>query len=205
MTKTNRQYERMAEAAAEKLRLRSPEELAAKTGFFWDDKQLTAASLGIPVAVSPADWSVSPGLDSWHALTILQYLASTTGAMPTGCFLSISDFRSGGLARGTSFDRLNDSAIQRLGTYPVSVLRSAADMLGGTELKEKSDLTFLFSFLPYLPIKLNLWLADDDFPASGKVLFDASAETELQVEAAGTAAGILLTLLEAAAVRLQGA
>lgn len=58
------------------------------------------------------------------------------------------------------------------------------------------DLSFLFSFLPHIPIKFNLWLPDEEFPASGKILFDASAENDLQIEAAGTAAAICLSLLE---------
>ena len=54
----------------------------------------------------------------------------------------------------------------------------------------------MFSFLPHIPIKFNLWLPDEEFSASGKVLFDASAENDLQIEAAGTAAAICLSLLE---------
>ena len=56
--------------------------------------------------------------------------------------------------------------------------------------------SFLFSFLPHIPIKFNLWLPDEEFSASGKILLDASAENDLQIEAAGTAAAICLSLLE---------
>ncbi len=60
----------------------------------------------------------------------------------------------------------------------------------------KADMTIRFFFLPNFPLVLNLWLEDEDFPASGKVLLDAAAESVLQVEAAGTAAGVLLSMLE---------
>ena len=100
------------------------------------------------------------------------------------------------MAKGTSFDRDNDRIISRIGLHDPQAIREAAAKLGGTELHEKSDLSFLFSFLPHIPIKLNLWLPDEEFPASGKVLFDASAENDLQIEAAGTAAAICLSLLE---------
>ena len=86
--------------------------------------------------------------------------------------------------------------ISRIGLHDPQAIREAAAKLGGTELHEKSDLSFLFSFLPHIPIKFNLWLPDEEFPASGKVLFDASAENDLQIEAAGTAAAICLSLLE---------
>ena len=100
------------------------------------------------------------------------------------------------LGKGTSFDRDNDRIISRIGLHDPQAIREAAAKLGGTELQEKSDLSFLFSFLPHIPIKFNLWLPDEEFSASGKILFDASAENDLQIEAAGTAAAICLSLLE---------
>lgn len=196
MTNTNLQYERMAQAAGQILQQRNPAQLAKLTGFHWDGRQLTAATLGIPIAISWSDLSITPRLDMWHELTILQYLANAAGTLPVGQFLSLSDFRVGGMVRGTSFDRENNRILERIGTLPVSSIREAAAKLGGSEFQGRADFNAVFSFLPHIPMQLNLWLEDEDFPASGKVLFDASAETDLQVEAAGTAASILLTLLE---------
>lgn len=198
----NRQYELMAGAALDKIQKCAPSALAERMNFGWDGQQLTALSLGIPFSIRWQDGEVQPKLNSWHALTILQYLANGEGIEPTGRYIALSDFRQGGLARGISFDRGNDRVLERLGTYDAATLRAGAVKLGGRELREKPDLTFLFSFLPKLPVKLHIWLADEDFPATGKVLFDASAERDLQIEAAGTAAGILLELLEKAAAEL---
>ena len=194
--KNNRQFELMHSAAIQKLKNTDPKQLSALTGLSWNGNEFEAETLGIPIRINWPDCRIVPEVDMWHNLTILQYLTNTEGITPTGKFIAISEFHSGGLARGTSFDRENDRTISRIGQYDPQLIRNAASKLGGVEQNEKSDLTFLFSFLPNVPIKLNLWLADEDFPASGKVLFDASAEYNLQIEAAGTAAAICLSHLE---------
>lgn len=192
----NRQYELMEDAARQKLRHANPKHLAELTGLCWNGAEFEADTLGIPIRISWPECRIVPELDMWHNLTILQYLANSRGAALTGKYISMGEFYSGGLSRGASFDRENDCIIGRIGQHDLQTIRKAAAMLGGIELEEKPDLTVLFSFLPHIPMKFNLWLADEEFPASGKVLFDTSAETDLQVEAAGTAAGILLVLLE---------
>lgn len=194
--KNNRQYALMRSAAIQKLRDADPERLSALTGLRWDGREFEAETLGIPIRISFPDCRSLPELDMWHELTILQYLGNTKGTKPTGKFIAMGEFHSGGLARGTSFDHENDRTIGKIGLHDPQAIRKAAAKLGGTELHEKSDLAFLFSFLPHIPMKLNLWLGDEDFPASGKVLFDASADPDLQVEAAGTTAGILLAMLK---------
>lgn len=192
----NRQYELMHTAAQQKITKADPAQLAAQTGLFWNGAAFEGKTLGIPIRISWPECKITPALELWHELTILQYIANTDGADLSGRFISMSEFSTGGLARGTSFDRENDRTIGCIGVHPVSAIQKAAEKLGGTEISDRADLAFLFCFLPKVPIKLSIWLADEEFPASGKVLFDAAADTTLKVEAAGTAAGILLSLME---------
>ena len=186
----------MRSAARQKLEGADPVRLSVLTGLCWDGRTFDTETLGIPIRISWPECQISPALEMWHDLTILQYLANTKGTTLMGKFLALSEFHAGGLAKGTSFDRDNDRIISRIGLHDPQAIREAAAKLGGTELQEKSDLSFLFSFLPHIPIKFNLWLPDEEFPASGKILFDASAENDLQIEAAGTVAAICLSLLE---------
>ena len=46
-----------------------------------------------------------------------------------------------------------------------------------------------------LPVILKIWLPDEDFPASGRLLLDASADHYLTIEDAVTVAEILLERL----------
>lgn len=192
---SNRQYTLMLDAVRQRLKGSDPVHLSVLTGFHWSGTSFETETLGKPIHISWPDCRIMPAVDLWHDLTILQYLANTQGTALTGKFISMSEFCSGGMARGTSFDRENDRTISCIGQFPASSIREAASRLGGIELPGKSDLAFHFSFLPRIPVILNLWLADEEFPASGKVLFDSSAEQDLQVEAAGTVSGVLLSLL----------
>lgn len=190
------QFQRMREASLRKLEGTDPTVLAEKTGFRWDGSHLMGETLGISLSVSWPECTILPALEPWHELTVLQYLANAQGMLPTGTFLSLGEFPNGGLARGSSFDRENDRVFARLGGYPMTLLRRAANRLGGREVEGRADWNVQFAFLPRIPVRLLFWEADEEFPASGKLLFDASAAQDFQVEAAGTAGTILLTLLE---------
>ncbi len=194
--KNNRQYLQMLKAAKEKLKTLDPLEIARTTGFTWDDNFFETGTLGIPIQIHWPDCEITPKLDMWHHLTILQYMAGADETPLTGHYISLCDFREGGLVRGSSFDRENDRTIAIIGKHDMAAIQKAAEKLGGTKIPGKSDISIRFSFLPKLPMVLNLWLEDEDFPASGKVLLDAAVENILQVEAAGTAAGILLEKLK---------
>lgn len=194
--KNNSQYAQMLCAAKEKLSGKDPAEIARAAGLLWKGRVFEADTLGIPIQIHWPDCEFAPQLDMWHCLTILQYLAGAKRTPLTGRFVSLSDFREGGLVRGSSFDRENDRIIGIIGKNDAAAIQATAAKLGGAVISGKADMTIRFSFLPNFPLVLNLWLEDEDFPASGKVLLDAAIESTLQVEAAGTAAGILLAMLE---------
>lgn len=55
----------------------------------------------------------------------------------------------------------------------------------------------IFPFLPHYPVWLKIWLADEEFDASGKLMISKSADHYLTVEDAVTVGEILLSLLKA--------
>ena len=54
----------------------------------------------------------------------------------------------------------------------------------------------MFHLFPNYPITVNIWWADDEFPASGKMLVNASADHYLTIEDAVTAGEVLLNRLQ---------
>ncbi len=62
-------------------------------------------------------------------------------------------------------------------------------------MDSNADFTVQFDFLPYYPLLLKLWFADEEFPASGKLLLDESADHYLMVEDAVTVGQILMEKL----------
>lgn len=188
----NRQYQSMLSSARGKLAGRDPRELAGAAGIRWTGEAFETESFGQTFRITWPEFAFVPEPDMWQALSVLNYIAEAKGSVPSGRFLALSDFSDGGLVRGSSFDRENDRLFARIGTYGPDAIRRAAECLGGGVFGGKGDLCFRFFFLPSVPMLFSLWLADEDFPASGKILFDSSAEGSLPVENAGTVAGILL-------------
>lgn len=195
----NRQFQEMLKAAKRKLEGMSAQEIAERGGLVFDAEKnvFSFESFGRRIQVRYPDLTLDCEVDMWMHLTILQYMAEADGHPLASQWISLSDFQVGGLVRGASFDRENNALIQRgIGKLDVETVRRAGRKLGAVEIPSKADLSLQFCFMPKFPFLLNLWSADEEFPAAGKVLCDRAAEHYLKVEAAGTIAGVLLRELE---------
>ena len=198
----NRQYTALLTAAVDKLSDPSPEDIARRANLCYESSARTFSfeTRGRPVRIRWPECTPDTPLEMWHHLTVLQYMAEADGSPLTDDWISLREFKEGGLARGGSFDEENDRIVRRaLGRLDIETLAEAASKLGGARIAGKADLSMVFFFMPNFPLALHLWLADDEFPASCKVLCNGAAEHYLKVEAAGTVAGILLRELEKAA------
>jgi hypothetical protein len=195
----SRQYREMLNAAKKKLEECLPEEIAEKGNLTYNayNKAFEFQTFGKTVHVSYPNFEISPSLSMWHCLTILQYMDEADGYPLSGKWIGLSDFKDGGLVRGSSFDKENEQIIRRkIGKLDEETIMKVVKTLGGKKILDKADLSIQFQFMPNFPVKLNLWFEDEEFPASGKVLCDQSAEHYLKIEAAGTVGGLLLQKLE---------
>ena len=63
-------------------------------------------------------------------------------------------------------------------------LKQRCRALGGseTEGKIKADYICRFDLLPHVPLYLSFWVADEEFDADCKLLFDSSAEEHINIE-----------------------
>lgn len=195
----NRQYEEMLLAARRKLKDRLPKDIAEKGNILYDPikQEFRFGVFGTDVIVQYPEYLVMPELDMWLVLSILQYMDEADGTALTHKQMALSEFKEGGLIRGSSFDRENERIVQTgIGKMEYEAVKKAVLRMGGELMQGKADLCARFLFMPNYPLHLNLWFEDDEFPASCKILFDQNAEHYLKVEAAGTVAALLLTELE---------
>lgn len=72
------------------------------------------------------------------------------------------------------------------------MLEEICKWIGGEKIPSNSDAAWRIAFLPRFPVMLKVWFADEDFPPSGRLLLDASADHYLTIEDAVTVAEILL-------------
>ena len=81
------------------------------------------------------------------------------------------------------------------GVSPETLERACRDLGGVLREPGRSDLSAEFRFMPRYPLRLELWYADEEFPASGKLLVNDGVKTQLGLEAAGTLGVLLLRRL----------
>ena len=190
------QYEAMLAAAVEKLEGRDPADIAEKACMTWTDGILSCESLGRRVSFTWPGFRALAPMDIWHHLTLLQVMQGARGQQPDDRWLSLSDLPDDGSSRGASFDRDVSMALERLSGLDEAALLPRCLALGAIVVPgTRADLCADFAFAPRYPLRLQLWYADDEFPASGKVLVNRGSCSMLGLEAAGTAAVLLVRLL----------
>lgn len=178
MAEKNQMFDEMMKAAKSWLSQRKPEDIGEKAGAEYKDGAFHLTSLGVAVRVSYPDWEITPELDPWHQLGILHYLHLADGTPLTGKPITFAQQKDG-LVRGGGFDRKVEAAVRQL-DLPTLQERCAA--LAGREKQSTADYCVELPALPRYPVTLNYWAADEEFPASGRLLLDSSAEHYLTIE-----------------------
>ena len=194
----NRQLEAMLAVAKERLVQHIPEDIAGKAGTQYADGSFSLKTLGQTVTVRLSDCTIQPPLSKWHALTLLHYLDLADGAPLTGRTITFSQYKDG-LVRGGGLDRNAELIIRRdLGILPPEELERRCRSLGAELLPSNADFCARFDFAPRYPVWLKVWFADEEFPASGRLLLDESAPHYLTIEDAVTVGSLILDQLTGA-------
>ncbi|MBO4360746.1 MAG: DUF3786 domain-containing protein [Eubacteriaceae bacterium] len=205
--KEDRQYREMLAAAAKRMAQVDVPRQCAYAGVAYDSErnEITVESFGTVSVIKLPECTCDPPLHIWQHLSIFQYLEAAAPAASQQSWGSLADLPEGGHVRGLSFDREVDRMVSaRLGKHSAEVIAEAAGRLGGEMRKDpKADLSAVFHFMPNYPFAFNMWFADDEFPASGKVLVDRSVCMFLNTEANGTLASLLVEMLCDAADALE--
>ena len=122
-----------------------------------------------------------------ETLTIYDYLCDVKPhRAPAGQFVSMASL--GGYVH--SEQSLHSSALERAIDAAPDSFRRACLALGATP-GEGGDACFDLFLFPDLPVRLRFWHADEDFPPSLDLLWDANALQFLRYETTWFASGVL--------------
>ena len=194
----NRQFKLMLEAARSRLLRHVPEEISEKAGVRYENGVFWVRTLGRCVEVQWPDGKITPPVSKWHALTLLHYLDLADGTPLTGRTITFSQYKDG-LVRGGGLDRNTELIVRRdLGVLPREELARRCETLGAELLPSNADFCARFDFAPRYPVWLKVWFADEEFPASGRLLVDESAPSYLTIEDAVTVGALILDELTGA-------
>jgi hypothetical protein len=185
--------------AQEELALRNPHRVAVCADVAYEPLDEGRGRFSVPLAgrLHQIDWpqgaiSQKGGdkpVDIATSIVLLHYLLAADGTPLAGQWIAFRNL-PGGLGYDAAFQgRANRRLAHAFGTDQAG-FEWAARLLGGERL-DFGDSSFLFRLLPRVWLAVVLHLADDEFPASANVLFDASASHYLPTEDLAVLGGIL--------------
>lgn len=188
-------FSNMYNAALEKLQGKPAKVIARQANITLDGKNFCFESLGQNIHIHYPDFRIRPRFEPWHELTILHYLANADGTPLSIKLINFAD-QPDGMVRGGGFDRTAERFLAtEFGTLPKEECIRRINAIGGKILEGKADLNAVLPYLPNYPVYLQLWFGDEDFPASGRMMLNASASHYLGIEDSVTVGELILEAL----------
>lgn len=172
-------------------------DVARRSSAVLSGDNLYLSLIGEPVEISCRDKTITKSEDKSpvsreEIFVTLKYLLGVKDLPLTGTWVNPLEFIGGDLYFRSHKFKLAPLE-EKFSRDPEGFL-AAGKKLGGSPQK-MGDAALTITALPRLPVTFVLWCADDEFPASVKVLFDATAEKHVTL-------GVLLGLVNLAAKRL---
>lgn len=121
---------------------------------------------------------------------LLHYLAYAAPVSLKGELISFKELPGGYLYTVPFTNRVIRPLIKYFGQLPEKLVE-VGKRLGGQPAR-MGDVSVAIPVLPKIPITYVLWLGDEEFPPSGNVLFDVSAEAHLPTEDYAVLPGLVL-------------
>lgn len=179
-------YSAAHELALERFRACSLQDMARSSGYSVSDNALMIEFLGQHYRLDHPSGNFLPSQSSDGDLPIatqiliLHYVTNLSEPMEVGSFISFKELPGGAIYIKPFTGRAIDPLLRIFGSDPDSLL-AVAKHLGG-QPNAMGDVGVTYRLFPRVPVALILWRADDEFPASGNILFDASAPAILPTE-----------------------
>ena len=120
-------------------------------------------------------------LPSFIQTLVLYYLPTADGTHPSGKWVSFSDLPEGRVYNRAFQGYTGDELVKKFG-MDLEAYKVTCVAAGGTPVDVGGD-AFMFWAFPRVPILVNYWAGDDDFPSTCKLLFDDSVSHYLPTDA----------------------
>ncbi len=170
----------------EELRGRAPREIAFRCGMEFQGSVLRCQFYGDTYLITVPEFQVSMEATlkpaSLNRSSMFYYYMLTADGSPiAGKWIAFRDL-PGGMFYHQAYQGYSGNRLAKAIDNRTLVFERAAKNLGGTKL-EIGDAAFAFQALPRVHMAAVYYAADEDFPASANVLFDAAASHYLPTDA----------------------
>lgn len=124
-----------------------------------------------------------PCSDSWAKIIICDYVRRKGRRPLTGEWIALGHFPHTA-SHVKAFQSSAEKKIADGFKNDLEGLKQRCAELGGVQTggRVKADYICRFDLLPHVPLYLSFWMADEEFDADCKVLFDRSAEGHIDIE-----------------------
>ncbi len=190
-------YQMSFDLAARELAGRDFAELARRAGASWNQEQgfLEMDYLGRPLRVGADPITVQardqgPELPLAEQALVLHYLVRARGSEPKGNWITFREVPSGEFYWSAFVKRAKEPLVGFFGSRP-GLLLELAPLVGGSPAPDLAgDTAVVVRAFPRVPLLLQLWEGDDEFPAEGNLLFDETVAEYLSTEDIALTAGL---------------
>ncbi len=181
-------YQQAFDLGCASLKERDPEERARKAGGIYqkeeDGGKIIIDFFSEPIHIhfpriefdSPEKKTIS----LVARVLVLHYLLRADGSPLAGRWIGYKEIPGGLLYAGVFARRVTEPLARKFGRS-ANEFKEMGLRLGGQSV-DIGDASFSLQAFPYVPLQFVLWEADDEFPATVQLLFDASVEHYLSLE-----------------------
>ena len=191
-------YENAFKIAAEELKAKDPAQVAELAGCEYDqeNKGVSLMFIGRPhlVLFPDIDVKYTDGDDEvplTEKVLILHYLNQANGAPLKDEQVTYRETPSGEFYYQAFYKRAEAPLLSVFGNAP-ELLVKTAPRIGGVPDDGLGDAAAKIEALPRVPVTLVVWGGDDEFEASGKILFDRSIQHYLSTEDIAWLSGMIV-------------
>jgi hypothetical protein len=179
-------YTAAYEAALEKFRNATLEDIAHYSGYPVEGNRIQINFLGQEFEVEHPSGTFTPEpaiegeLPVFARILVLHYLVNRSEAVQIGQLISYKELPGGNIYIQPFTNRAIRPLVSAFGETPENLVK-VASRIGGEPVK-LGDAGVVLKVFPKIPVTLVVWGADDEFPASGNILFDSSAGSIIHTE-----------------------
>lgn len=198
-------YSAAYDAALEKFRNAVLEEIAELSGYPVEENKIKIEFLGhhFEVEYPTGDFKIANDLEGelpiFARILILHYLVNRSRAIYTGQLISYKELPGGSIYIQPFTNRAIRPLVSTFGANPENLVR-VAGQIGGDPV-QLGDSGVVLKVFPRIPVTLVVWGGDEEFPASGNILFDSSAGSLLPTEDYAVLAGFVAQTLRKLAAK----
>ena len=129
-------------------------------------------------------------LPAFHQAMVMYYFDSSEAVLVAGKWISFADLPDGRVYNSAFQGNTGNLLVKTFG-LDVGSLRKACETLGGIALNGFGDAAYVIQALPRIPLLVNYWQGDEDFPSTCKLLFDETVSHYLPTEACAILGGMV--------------